>query len=99
MTIKQSIVRHIISLGDVSLKCAELSVEDYKTDRKYEYRLPVDYTQEQIDKFMDELDYTIKDHFYMQIRGTLWFTDSSFSIYMDGWVYNHAPEIPKYLHK
>ena len=95
MTIKQMIVRHIISIGDVSLKCAEISVINWDEQDMDDYRLPVDYTQEEIDKFMDDLDYTRENS--VIVTGTLWFTDGSFSISNGGFVHNLAPDIPNEL--
>ena len=95
--------------GKSKVKCAEIKHERvyYASDELKEQTklssLPVGYTQEQWDKFMDSLDFNYNAGWGLQeLYGLIWLEDGRWCDRgeYDGsewWTYNIRPEIPEYL--
>lgn len=91
-----------INLTDSPVLCAQICMDEWNIYKNL--RLPLSYTSEQWDKFLEELDFTYDDGYGSQeVFGTIWFLDGTWAEReeYDGsewWVHRKCPEIPKELH-
>ena len=109
---RDHVVRIMIA-NRTNLKCATIDYTPFSFRYRYEeedeihtvHMLPVDYTQEEYDAFVDSLDFTYDDGYGLQeLYGYIWFTDGTYSDRheYDGsehWDYHRAPGIPVSLIK
>jgi hypothetical protein len=101
MNAKKEFLRHI---KDRKVLCAIISYNDCM----YEHRskrlvLPVSYTQEQYDEFVNSLDFEYDDGYGGQeLFGTIWYKDGTWSDRgeyegSEWWNYQSCPDIPQEL--
>ena len=98
---KKEFLRHI---KERKVLCVEISYQDcwYK-NTSFEYKLPVGYTEEQYNAFIESLDFEYDSGYGAQeLFGTVWLEDGTWCTRgeYDGsewWVHNHLPEIPSEL--
>lgn len=90
--------------GSADIACASINhVDMWNTEIAHECILPLEYTQEQWDDFLKELDFTYDSGYGGQeLFGTIWFTNGTWATRReyDGsewWEYHSCPEIPKHL--
>ena len=107
---RDHVVRIMIA-NRTNLKCATIDYAPHSFRYEEEdeihtvHMLPVDYTQEEYDAFVDSLDFTYDDGYGLQeLYGYIWFTDGTYSDRheYDGsehWDYHRAPGIPVSLIK
>ena len=105
MNAKEEFVYH--TAGNV-VKCASITIGDVwfdDDDESTTYSLPVGYTQEQYDAFLQSID-TEYDSGYggQELFGTIWYTNGNWSSRgeYDGsewWEYHICPSIPESLIK
>jgi hypothetical protein len=101
MNAKAEFLRHI---RDRKVLCAEISYNDCMHEYPMKaFKLPVSYTQEQYDEFVNSLDFEY-DHGYggQELFGTIWYKDGTWSDRgeYDGsewWQCHICPVIPKEL--
>lgn len=86
--------------------CASISYEHcWDRETSSEHILPVTYTEEQYNAFVDSLDFEYDDGYGGQeLFGTVWFKDGTWADRgeYDGsewWYYHVCPTIPDYLIK
>lgn len=90
-----------INLTDSPVLCAQICMDEWNIYKNL--RLPLSYTSEQWDKFLEKLDFTYDDGFGSQkVFGTVWFLDGTWMERgeYDGsewWEHKKCPEIPKEL--
>ncbi len=102
MNAKEEFIYH--TAGNV-VKCASITIGDSWDEQVVSYNLPVGYTQEQYDAFLQSID-TEYDSGYggQELFGTIWYTNGNWSDRgeYDGsewWEYHVCPEIPESLIK
>lgn len=102
MSAKEEFLKHI---KDRKVLCAEISYRncwDFQGPMK-DFNLPVGYTQEQYDEFVNSLDFEYDAGYGGQeLFGTIWYTDGTWSDRgeYDGsewWNYQRCPNIPENL--
>ncbi len=79
-------------LKDKDIKCAKVGC----------HKLKIGHTKEDLEKFLDKLDYIYDNHRYYTLCGTVWFKDGT---WIDRnhcdcgseWVEHSLPKIPKEL--
>jgi hypothetical protein len=105
MNAKEEFISH--TQGDV-VKCAYITFGDDWGDEDYEadtYSLPVGYTPEEYDVFLQSIDREYHSGYGGQeLYGTIWYTSGNWSSRgeYDGsewWDYHTCPEIPESLIK
>jgi hypothetical protein len=85
---------------DLILKCASISYDRYYIDKAIDFSLKVGYSDNEVQKFLDSLDFEYDSGYGSQeLFGLLWFTDDSWADRReyDGkeWYEHHyCPEIP-----
>jgi hypothetical protein len=101
MNAKEEFLRHI---KDRKVLCADMSHQDCWRNRlSSEFKLPVSYTQEQYDEFVNSLDFEYdKGYGGQELFGTIWYKDGTWSDRgeYDGsewWNYQSCPSIPQEL--
>lgn len=102
MNAKEEFIKHI---NQRQVKCASIQ-KGYYYDEPDEIRkihLKVNYTKDDYNQFLKDLDFTYDNGFGGQeLFGIIWYTDGTWSERgeYDGsewWEYNSVPEIPKEL--
>ena len=102
---KEEFIMHV---GNKIVKCASIVYSPYSfmyEDEKESsaYRLPVGYTQEQYNAFIDSLDFTYDDGYgIQQLHGTIWYVGDTWSdrYEYDGsecWDFHKCPQVPNEL--
>jgi hypothetical protein len=101
MNAKAEFLRHI---KDRKVLCADMSHQDcWHYGPSSEFKLPVSYTQEQYDEFLNLLDFEYNDGYGGQeLYGTIWYKNGTWSDRgeYDGsewWEYQSCPGIPEKL--
>jgi hypothetical protein len=101
MNAKEEFLGHI---RDRKVLCADMAHQDcWHNGAETDFELPVGYTQEQYDEFVNSLDFEY-DRGYggQELFGTIWYTDGTWSDRgeYDGsewWNYQSCPGIPENL--
>lgn len=89
----------VIKRQSAKVKCAEIRDKDYG-EHSVHYVLKVNYSQEDFEKFLNELDFDYDNGFGGQeLYGTIWLEDNTWFSRgeYDGsewWEHNVLPEIP-----
>ena len=115
MNARQEFIEHVnrvldyIGRGKHDVKCASVSYEEPYSDKVYDEvyiaSLPVDWTEDEFDLFLNKLNFNYFEGYGCQeVYGIIWYTDGSWSVReeYDGsewWLHNFLPEIPKRLLK
>jgi hypothetical protein len=101
MNAKEEFLGHI---RDRKVLCADMSHQDcWHNEPSSEFKLPVSYTQEQYDEFVNSLDFEYdKGYGGQELFGTIWYKDGTWSDRgeYDGsewWNYQSCPGIPQNL--
>ena len=91
---------------DFEVKCAKISYEHcWNIETCSKHTLPINYTEEQYNNFVDSLDFEYDSGYGGQeLFGTIWFKDGTWADRgeYDGsewWDYHVCPTIPDYLIK
>lgn len=105
---KSELIQHVIEVHNTfkcNIKCAECF--SMNTEDQLEiYRLPINYTDIDLDEFYNMFDFEYIDlvEFTSElvITGTIWWSDGSWSTRdicgdFESWVYYRVPPIPKIL--
>ncbi len=101
MNAKEEFLGHI---RDRKVLCADMAHQDcWHNGPNSEFKLPVSYTQEQYDEFINSLDFEYdKGYGGQELFGTIWYKDGTWSDRgeYDGsewWDYQSCPGIPQEL--
>jgi hypothetical protein len=101
MNAKEEFLGHI---KDRKVLCADMAHQDcWHNGSSSEFKLPVSYTQEQYDEFVNSLDFEYdKGYGGQELFGTIWYKDGTWSDRgeYDGsewWDYQSCPGIPQEL--
>ena len=101
MNAKEEFLGHI---RDRKVLCADMAHQDcWHNGPSTDFELPVGYTQEQYDEFINSLDFEYdKGYGGQELFGTIWYTDGTWSDRgeYDGsewWNYQKCPSIPENL--
>ena len=96
---------HLMLAGKAVIKCALISSENWRNDAEPEkvYKLPLNYTSEDLQKFYASLDFDYDNGYGGQeLFGTVWLEDGTWLSRgeYDGsewWEHNKLPKIPDEL--
>ena len=107
MNAKMEILKDFdFELSHALLKCAYIRYDDPWNEEEAEALLPVGYTTEEYNNFLDklyEIDYD-SGYGHQELFGTLWFKDGTWASRKEydgaeSWQLNYCPGIPDYLIK
>jgi hypothetical protein len=104
---KEEFIKHV---GNKIVKCASIDYSPYSFRDEEEqgettYLLPVNYTQEEYNAFLDSLDFMYDDGYgAQQLYGTIWYVGDTWSdrYEYDGsecWQFHKCPKVPNSLFK
>jgi hypothetical protein len=103
MTNAKEELLEILQKNNLILKCASISYDRYYMDKTIDFSLKVGYSVDEIQKFLDSLDFVYDAGYGSQeLYGLVWFTDRTWleREEYDGsesWSHKKLPEIPSDL--
>ena len=105
MNAKNEIIEHSHAVKQL-VKCAQITLFtgwEEQDSNSAEFNLPVGYSDQDLEDFLNKLDFDYDDGFGTQyLYGNIWYTDGTWSerYEYDGsecWIHKSCPKIPDHL--